>query len=314
MDGLKRYLVEEIVEDFEEGRLTRRQAMTTLVGLTGTALAAQLLAACGKGDKPATMSSGSGSGPGSGSSSVPGPPKSPDSVKPDDPAVVAAATELAGGDGAKLRGYLARPARDGTFPIVLVCHENRGLTAHIEDVTRRVAKAGFVGLAVDLLSREGGTAAHAYDEVPGVLGKAPPERHVGDFVAGLAHARTQAAARGDRAGMVGFCFGGGVTWRVAAAVPDLRAAVPFYGMPIEPDKVSAIGAAVLAICAEKDARVNNAIPPTEAAMQQQGKTFKKIVYPGTQHAFHSDTSERYVMEAAQAAWRETLAWFAKYLA
>jgi carboxymethylenebutenolidase len=234
-------------------------------------------------------------------------------VAPEDPAIVAAAAEFAS-EGATLRGYLARPSRAGTFPIVLVCHENRGLTAHIEDVTRRVAKAGYVGLAVDLLSRDGGTAKYAYDEVPGVLGKAPPERHVGDFVAGLAHARTQAAARGDRVGMTGFCFGGGVTWRVAAALPELRAAVPYYGMPIEPDKVTTIQAAVFAIYAENDERITKAIPATEAAMQQYGKTFKKLVYPGTQHAFHNDTRERYDLKAAQAAWRETLAWFAQHLA
>jgi carboxymethylenebutenolidase len=308
MDDLKRYLVDEIVEDYAEGRLTRRDAMATLVGLTGAALGAQLLAACGKSDTAAPTS-----GSGSGSSAQPGPPQSPDSVKADDPAVVAAPAELPG-EGATLRGYLARPAHEGTFPIVLICHENRGLTAHIEDVTRRAAKAGYVTLAVDLLSREGGTAAHAYDEVPGILGKAPPERHVGDFRAGLAYARTQKVARADRVGMVGFCFGGGVTWRMAAALPELKAAVPFYGMPVEPDKVAGIGAAVLAICAEKDDRINNALVATEAAMQQQGKTFKKVVFPGTQHAFHNDTGNRYVMSAAQAAWRETLAWFGQHLA
>jgi len=308
-DDLKRYLIDEIVEDYAEGRVTRRDAMATLVGLTGAVLGAQLLAACGKSGKEEKPATGSGSS----APQLPGPPQSPDSVKADDPAVTAAYAEFAG-DAAKLRGYLARPARDGKFPIVLVCHENRGLTAHIEDVTRRAAKAGYVALAVDLLSREGGSATMKYDEVPGVLGKAPPERHVGDFRAGLTFARTQAQARGDRVGMVGFCFGGGVTWRVAAAVPELNAAVPFYGMPVEPAQVTGIGAAVLAICAEKDDRINQAIPAVEAAMKTQGKTFKQIIYPGTQHAFHNDTGQRYVMAAAQAAWRETLGWFAKHLA
>jgi carboxymethylenebutenolidase len=167
---------------------------------------------------------------------------------------------------------------------------------------------------MDLLSREGGTAKHAYDAVPGVLGNVAPERHVGDFLAGLAYARTQPSARGDRVGMTGFCFGGGMTWRVAAASADLRAAVPYYGSPIEPDKVTTIQAAVLAIYAEDDERINKAIPATETAMQQAGKTFKKIIYPGTQHAFHNDTRERYIKDAAQAAWRETLAWFAQHLA
>lgn len=328
MDDLKQYLIEETVEDYARGRITRRQAMATLVGLTGAVIGAQLLAACGKHDgakqgpgsaagtgTAAATGTAAGSGTGAGTATGSGPtgPQSPDSVPADDPAVTAAAVDFPG-DGATLHGYLAGPARDGTFPIVLVCHENRGLTPHIEDVARRAAKAGYIALAVDLLSREGGSAKHTEDEIPGLLGNVPPERHVGDFRAGLAFARTQKPARGDRVGMVGFCFGGGVTWRVAAAEPDLCAAVAFYGSPVEPDKVGTINAAVLAICAGDDDRINKAIPPTEAAMQAAGKTFKQIVYPGTQHAFHNDTRERYNRDAAQAAWKETLAWFAKYLA
>ncbi len=196
---------------------------------------------------------------------------------------------------------------------MLVCHENRGLTRHIEDVARRVAKAGYVGLAVDLLSREGGTAKHGFDAIPGILGKAAPARHVQDFQSGLAYARSQPSARGDRVGMTGFCFGGGVTWRVAAGVPDLRAAVPFYGVPVQEPDVPGIGAAVLAIYAGLDDRINQSIPAIEAAMQKHGKTFRKIVYPNVNHAFHNDTGERYNAAAAKAAWGEALAWFGKYL-
>jgi carboxymethylenebutenolidase len=306
MDDLKRYVIEETVEDFAAGRITRRHAMSVLGALAGAVVAADLLAACGKGDR-ATPAPGSGGAP-SGSAA----PPAADSVAADDPAVVAAPTEFAG-DGATLRGYLARPAKDGTFPIVLVCHENRGLTPYVEDVARRVAKAGYVGLAVDLVSRDGGTGAHTAEEIQALLGASPPERNVSDFLAGLAHARAQPQARRDRVGMVGFCFGGGMTWRVAAALPELRAAVPFYGMPIEVDKVAAINAAVLAIYAGDDERINKAVPAVEEAMQKAGKTFKKVVYPGVQHAFHNDTRERYDATAAQAAWKETLAWFATYL-
>src|SRR5204863_486363 len=167
-------------------------------------------------------------------------------VAPDDPSIVAGIAEFPG-EGVRLDGYLARPAGTGRHAIVLVCHENRGLTRHIEDVARRVAKAGYVGLAVDLLSREGGTAKHEFDAIPGVLGKAAPARHVQDFKSGLAYARSLPWARADRVGMIGFCFGGAVTWRVAAGVPDLRAAVPFYGVPVQEPDVPGIGAAVLAI-------------------------------------------------------------------
>ena len=298
MNELQRYLVEEAVEDYEEGRLTRRDALKAIAGLTGAALAAQILDAHAQAKAaPAAKA----------------PLASPPLVAHDDPAIVAGVAEFPGA-GARIAGYLARPKESGRFPIVLVCHENRGLTRHIEDVTRRVAKAGYVGLAVDLLSREGGTAKHDFDAIPGILGKAAPERHVQDFQSGLAYARSQPSASGDRVGMVGFCFGGAVTWRVAAAVRDLRAAVPFYGVPVQEADVGGIGAAVLAIYAAKDERINKNIPAIEAAMQKHGKTFRKIVYPGVGHAFHNDTGVRHSAGAAKAAWGETLGWFGKYLA
>ena len=298
MNDLQRYLAEEFVEDYEEGRLSRRRALKLIAGIAGAAAAAQMLEACTPGalapDRPAPPAAG------------------PVHVAYDDPAVVAGPAEFPG-KGARLAGYLARPAQSGEFPIVLVCHENRGLTRHIEDVTRRLAKAGYVGLAVDLLSREGGTDKHGYDAIPAVLGKAPPARHVQDFQSGLAFAKAQPFARAEHAGMVGFCFGGGVTWRVAAATPELRAAVPFYGLPVEAGEVPDIKAAVLAIYAGRDQRIDQHIPAIEAAMQKNGKIFRKIVYPNVDHAFHNDTGDRYNSEAARAAWGETLAWFAKYL-
>ena len=139
-DDLRRYLIEEAIEDFEEGRLSRRDALKMITGITGAAMAAQLLDARAQQAAPKSGYS---------------PAKSPYSVPANDSSVVARHVPFQGGDG-QLRGYIAHPARDGRYPVVLVCHENRGLTPHIEDVTRRVAKAGYVGMAVDLLSREGG--------------------------------------------------------------------------------------------------------------------------------------------------------------
>src|SRR5260221_4241437 len=213
MDELQRYLVEEAVEDYDEGRLSRRQALKAIAGITGAALAAQMLEARAQG-APAGKA----------------PASSAPLVAPGDPSIVAGIAEFPG-EGIRLAGYLARPARPGRYPIVLVCHENRRLTRHIEDVTRRAAKAGYVGLAVDLLSREGAPAKPDFDWIPGILGKAAPVRHVQDFKSGLAYARSQPSARGDRVGMTGFCFGGAVTWRVAAGVPHLRAAGPFFRVP-----------------------------------------------------------------------------------
>jgi carboxymethylenebutenolidase len=113
--------------------------------------------------------------------------------------------------------------------------------------------------------------------------------------------------------MVGFCFGGGVTWLVAAGVPELRAAIPFYGPPVPESAVPNISAPVLAIYAENDARITSTADAIEAAMQANGKTFRRVTYPGVDHAFHNDTGQRYNAEAAQAAWAETLAWFEQYL-
>ena len=210
-------------------------------------------------------------------------------------------------------GYLSRPAKEGGFPVVLVCHENRGLTDHIEDVTRRLAKAGYVALAVDLLSRQGGSRALSWDEVPGALGNMPPEQFVQDLRSGWTYLQGQAYALSERLGMVGFCFGGGVTWLAATRMPELKAAVPYYGPHPPLAEVPQIQAAVLAIYGERDQRINQGIPEIEAAMQEHNKIFEKRIYPNADHAFNNDTGSRYNPEAAQDAWRRTLAWFGKYV-
>lgn len=336
MNHLQRYLVDEFVEDYQEGLISRRKALKLIGGITGAAIAAQLLAACGQpaatgGPSAPTAAPEAGAAaptaapaataaptaapaaPAAQPSAAPAAGAVPNSVPADDPAVAAEMVRFPGAD-AELMGYMARPAAEGSFPIVLVCHENRGLTPHIEDVARRLARAGYVGVAVDLLSREGGTAAQTdADAIPGLLSGAPPERHVQDFSSALAYAKAQPFAQADRAGMLGFCFGGGVTWLVAAGVPELRAAVPFYGPPAPIEQVPAINAAVLAVLAERDERINGQVPPVAEAMQAAGKTFKQVVYPGVDHAFHNDTGQRYSPEQAQAAWAEAVAWLEQYV-
>lgn len=338
MNHLQKYLVEEFVEDYQEGHLTRREALKRLAGIVGMASAAQLIAACGAPAQPAAQpptAAASGNPPTDAPvqpQSTAAPTEAPTAVAEQPtatasaptaaPAVAPPATDeimaeaVQFSDGTDtLSGYLARPAGDGPYPIVLVCHENRGLTPHIEDVTRRVAAAGYIGLAVDLLARDGGTAQIADQaSIPGLLSGAPPERHVQDFSAGLAFVKAQPYARTDSVGMVGFCFGGGVTWLCAAGIAELRAAAPFYGPPPPLEQLPSINAAVLAIYAERDQRINQSIAAVEAAMRQNGKIYQKIIYPGVDHAFHNDTGSRYNAEAAQAAWSETLAWFQRYLA
>ncbi|HLF26936.1 MAG TPA: dienelactone hydrolase family protein [Anaerolineae bacterium] len=324
MTDFKGYLLDEFVEDYQEGHLSRREALKLIAGLTGSlALANTILAACAP--SPAATSTAT---PASASQATDAPTPLPaqPTATAEQPAETpgAAATQPASGEieasdvefpgeDVTLLGYLARPIGDGPFPSILVCHENRGLTEHIKDVTRRAAQAGYVGLAVDLLSREGGSAALDESQVPGILGNAPPEQFVQDFISGWRWLQSQPYVQADQVGMVGFCFGGGVTWRVAIGLPELRAAVPFYGPHPSVDEVPDIQAAVLAIYGELDTRINQGIPAIEAAMQANNQVYEKVIYPNADHAFHNDTGSRYNAEAAQDAWARTLAWFEQYV-
>ena len=336
MNHFQRYLAEEFAEDYQEGRLNRRQALKLIASVTGSlVLAETFLAACAPPPQATAIPAPTSTTPPTDAptlsptstaeptaeptvaeapATAPSPPTAPVSgtVSPEDPAIEAGPIQFSGED-AMLMGYLARPKGDGPFPVVLICHENRGLTAHIQDVTRRLAKAGYVALAVDLLSRQGGTDAVGSGNVPGALGNISPDQFVQDFRSGWQYLQTLPFADAERVGMVGFCFGGGVTWRMATHMPELKAAVPFYGPHPPAEDVPNINAAVLAIYGERDQRINQGIPAVEAAMQAHGKIYEKVIYPNADHAFHNDTGSRYNPEAAQDAWARTLAWFGKYL-
>jgi carboxymethylenebutenolidase len=328
MNLFQNYLVEEFAEDYQEGHLSRREALKLIAAVTGSLLSANtILAACTPPpETPAAVLASATSAPQATPTQEPAAPTQapsataqPATETPSETGEAIAPASLAGdiefpGEGATLLGYLAQPAGDGPFPVVLVCHENRGLTEHIKDVTRRLAKAGYAALAVDLLSRQGGVAAFSSDDVPGALGNTPPEQFVQDFTSGWRYLQSQAFAQAERVGMVGFCFGGGVTWLMATRMPELRAAVPFYGPHPAVEEVPNIQAAVLAIYAGNDQRINQGIPPIEEAMMQNNKVYEKVIYPGTDHAFHNDTGARYNAEAAQDAWKRTLEWFGRYLA
>jgi carboxymethylenebutenolidase len=324
MNDLQRYLADEFVEDYQERRLSRRDALKLIASVTGSLLIAEgLLAACAPPPETAmptvvtSPTQSSSSAPTAAQQAVPATVTQqvatvPASVSPDDPAVEAGSVAFPSGADT-VAGYLAHPKKDGTFPVVLVCHENRGLTAHIQDVTRRVAKAGYVGLAVDLLSRQGGTAQVGDANAPGALGNIAPEQFTQDFKNGWTYLQSLSYAEAQRVGMVGFCFGGGITWRVAVGMPELKAAVPFYGPPPAESDLPKIQAAVLAIYGELDQRITGTAAAIEAAMKANGKIFEKVIYPGADHAFHNDTGPRYNPEAATDAWKRTLAWFGKYL-
>lgn len=320
MNDLQRYLVDEFVEEYQEKRMTRRDTLKMIASITGSLLVAEgVLAACAPVPTamPTAMAEPTLMGaptevPTDEPTATSAPLESTATVSPTDPEIEAGEVTFPSGADT-ITGYLAHPKKDGTFPVVLVCHENRGLTPHIQDVTRRLAKAGYVGLAVDLLSRQGGSATVGEANVPGALGQIDPVQFVDDFKNGWAYLKTLSYADAARVGMVGFCFGGGITWRVAAGMPELKAGVPFYGPPVPESDVPKIQAAILAVYGGLDQRITSTAAAIEAAMKANNKIYEKVIYPNADHAFHNDTSSRYNAEAATDAWKRTLEWFGKYL-
>ena len=235
-------------------------------------------------------------------------------VKFTDPDIVAEYITYPSPNGhGQVRGYRVRPAKaEGKLPGVVVVHENRGLNPYIEDVARRVAKAGFIALAPDGLSSVGGYPGN--DEKGRELQKqVDPEKLMNDFFAAIEFLAKDAAATG-KVGITGFCYGGGVSNAAAVAYPELAAAVPFYGRQAKPEDVTRIKAPLLLHFAETDANVNATWPAYEAALKAAGKTYEAHVYPGTGHGFHNDSTPRYDEAAAKLAWERTLAWFRKHLA
>jgi carboxymethylenebutenolidase len=242
--------------------------------------------------------------------------QSPDSVPEDDPDVAAEDISFEG-NGTTLLAYQAQPsAGDGPFALILICHENRGLTAHIRDVARRYAKQGYLACALDLLSREGGTSAIPDPTViPGTLSNTDTQQHADDFQAAVDFYLTQPdLADAERIGMTGFCFGGGVTWYAVTQIAELKAAVPYYGPPPPLELVPNIAAAVLGVYSDDpNDFANEGRDELVAALEEAGIEHQITIYPGTQHAFHNDTGQRYNPEQAQAAWQDTLDWFATHL-
>ncbi len=214
-----------------------------------------------------------------------------------------------------INGYLARlKAGVGTTkrPVVLVIHENRGLNPHLEDVARRLALAGFLAYAIDLLSLLGGTPA-SEDAARELHGKLNQDDAVTALVAAVSFLKKHPESTG-KVGAVGFCFGGLMINRLAAASPELDAGVAYYGRQIPAAQVPAIHAALLLQYAENDDGVNSGIAAYEEALKANGKSFTIYKYPGTQHAFNNDTgAARYNKAAADLAWERTLAFFSDKL-
>lgn len=232
-----------------------------------------------------------------------------------DPEILAADVSFPGEAG-PVFGYQAIPkaAYQQLQPGVLIVHENRGLVEHIKDVTRRAAKAGFNALAVDLLSRQGGTAqfTEPTQQTAAYNRTTQPERRA-DLLAGLDYMKRMDTIVFDRIGITGFCAGGGNAWDFALNFEEVGAAVPFYGAPPALDDLERLKVPVLGIYAERDRNFTQRVLPVADALLRLQKPFGLMVYEGVGHAFHNDTGAAYNAEAAADAWARTMTFFNKWL-
>jgi carboxymethylenebutenolidase len=295
--SLKHYLAEEIATDHVDGLLTRREALRrlALLGL-GSGAAAALIAACGDGQKQHSATSGT-----TGTQ-----PPGMDQALPTEPITWS-------GPNGELQGAWsqAHNARRG----VLVIHENKGLNDWVRSVAARFAGAGYSALAIDLLSEEGGTGRFADPaQATAALSAAKPDRFIADLNSGIS--QLQERVPGRKLAVVGFCFGGGLVWQLlASGIPELSAAVPFYGpLPDNPDFAGSKGAAVLALYGALDTRVTGSQAAAKAALDRAGLVNDIVVEPNAEHAFFNDTGPRYNAAAANDAWGRVLEWFGRYLA
>ncbi len=218
-----------------------------------------------------------------------------------------------GGTSGTMRGYLVQPAGDGPFPAVMVIHENRGLNPYVEDVARRAAVAGFLALAPDGLSPVGGYPGND-DDGRTLQRELDPAELNQDMINSARYLKEHALSSG-RLGATGFCWGGGMTNRLAVALgDDLDAGAPFYGAAPATEDVASISAALLVNYAENDERINGMWPEYEAALQANNVEHEMHIYEGTNHGFHNNSTPRFNEEQADLAWSRTIAFFQAHLA
>jgi len=212
-----------------------------------------------------------------------------------------------------MKGYFAKPANaTGKLPGVVVIHENRGLNPYIEDVARRLATEGFLAFAPDALTPLGGYPGNE-EKAAQMFSQLDPAKRTEDLVAAADYLKTRPDCTG-KIGVVGFCVGGGIANMLATRLPDLSAAVPFYGAQPKAEEVAKIKAPLLIHYAEHDDRIDAGIPAFEAALKANHVRYQLFTYPGTQHGFNNDTTPRYDKAAAQLAWQRTIDFLKKNLA
>lgn len=218
-----------------------------------------------------------------------------------------------GGTSGTMRGYLVQPTGDGPFPSVIIFHENRGLNPYIEDVARRAAVAGFLALAPDGLAPIGGYPGND-DDGRTMQRSLDREKLDQDMINSARYLKGHELSNG-RLGATGFCWGGGMTNRLAVALgSDLDAGVPYYGATAPSEDVPKIRAALLVVYAGTDRRINAMWPEYEEALKENGVTYEMVMYEGTLHGFHNNSTPRYNETAAELAWNRTIGFFRKHLA
>lgn len=283
----KRQAAIRLYDAFTHGAMDRRTFMSELTRVGGGAAAASALLA-----------------------GIPGSASAAPLVADDDRRIEAAMVSLPVAGDRRIMSYRVRPRGAADRPAVIVVHENRGLTPHIRDVARRVALAGYEAHALDFLTPAGGTPTDE-DRAREMIGALDLPQAVAD---GAAVANILSGG-GRKVGITGFCWGGMMVHRITlASGADIAGGVSFYGPAPAPTEAARLQSPVLVLLAERDDRVNSTAGPYLDAAQAAGKDVRAVTYPGTEHAFHNDTSTaRYNREAAEAAWRETLAFFAQHL-
>jgi carboxymethylenebutenolidase len=234
-------------------------------------------------------------------------------IKPDDPRLKSGFTEYnSPKGGGKIRGLLSKPVdAPPKLPGIIVVHENRGLNPYIEDVARRAALEGFISLAPDALTPLGGYPGND-DDGRTLQAKRNQSEMLEDFIAAFEYLKVHPECTG-KIGVVGFCFGGWIANKMAVRIPDLAAAVPFYGGQPPAEDVPDIKAPLLIHYAGLDTRVNEGWPAYETALKENKKEYTAYIYPEVNHGFHNDTTPRYDKTAAELAWKRTINFFREKL-
>jgi carboxymethylenebutenolidase len=288
--------IKRLLEELRDGRLSRREFMSRAIMITGSLAAANaIIGALALSEVAAAQ------------------------VDESDPAILTHNITYDGKAG-RVAAYLVRPVKPGKYPGIIAIHENAGLSDHIRDVARRLAKEGYVVLAPDYLSRLGGTklVTPKGEGIAKIREMVPWQVIAEDTISGFNYLRILPDVRADKQGLIGFCWGGEMTFAAATQIPTLDAAVVYYGRSPDPlDLVRNIRAPVIAHYGEKDPGVNKGINDTVAAMKKYNKVYDHRIYPGAQHAFNrradEDKSKSEDAAAAKEAWGRTLAFLKKNL-